>query len=273
LDPGHLQACNALGAIYQQLGQLDLAVIQYQQAIRIRPDFAPAHNNLGTLLQKQGKLDQSAVHLRQAIRINPEYSKAHNNLGVTRLAQGRLGEAEDHLRQALTTNPQMAEAHFNLGRVYGRRRQLDQAVAEYEEALRLQHDYELARVNLALVLEGQGKTRQALEHLRRATSSSRASPAAADALAWMLATAADDALRNGQEALRWARSCVKATGGRHAPYLSTLAAAYAEVGDFTEAIRWQQKAIQAAPPSLAATYRERLETLRDGIPLRQEVHR
>ena len=143
-------------------------MIQYQQAIRIRPDFAPAHNNLGTLRQKQGKLDQSAVHLRQAIRINPEYSTAHNNLSVTLLAQGRLDEAEDHLRQALKTNPQMAEAHFNLGRVYGRRRQFDQAVAQYEETLRLQHDYELSSGEPVLVLEGQGQTRQA----RRASASS-----------------------------------------------------------------------------------------------------
>ena len=66
----------------------------------------------------------------------------------------------------------------------------------------------------------------------------------ANNLAWILATNPDSRLRNGVEAVYWAKQACEADGYKHADLMNTLAAAYAESGDFNEAIKLSEKVIQ-----------------------------
>ena len=68
-------------------------------------------------------------------------------------------------------------------------------------------------------------------------------------LAWILATCADAKLRNGEEAVGYADKAWKLTGGKEATMLGTLGAAYAEAGQFTNAIMASQQAIELAQSS------------------------
>jgi serine/threonine-protein kinase len=68
----------------------------------------------------------------------------------------------------------------------------------------------------------------------------------ANALAWILATAPDDKLRNANEALRWARMACQGESASNPGYLDTLAAALAESGAFDEAIQTAEHAIKVA---------------------------
>ena len=69
------------GLSLQEQGKLGEAIASWQQAIRLKPDYAEAHNNLGNALREQGKLEEAAASLQQAIRLKPDYAEAHNNLG------------------------------------------------------------------------------------------------------------------------------------------------------------------------------------------------
>jgi spermidine synthase len=53
---------------------------QWEQALRIKPDFAEAHNNLGNALEQTGKVREAIGHYEQALRIKPDYSIAQNHL-------------------------------------------------------------------------------------------------------------------------------------------------------------------------------------------------
>jgi tetratricopeptide (TPR) repeat protein len=83
-------------------------------------------------------------------------------------------------------------------------------------------------------------------------------------LAWIRATSPDDSLRDGGRALSEATRACEATGHANPGFLDTLAAAYAELGRFDDAVKWQQKAISLVPPDEQGDYRTRLAVYRDG---------
>jgi tetratricopeptide (TPR) repeat protein len=82
--------------------------------------------------------------------------------------------------------------------------------------------------------------------------------------AWVLATSLDDHLRDGERALKLATKAAERTGHQTPHILSTLAAAYAETGDFESAKKWSQKAVELAQKELEAAGsgddREQLQT-------------
>jgi len=269
INPRYVEVHNSLGAAYQLQGQLDAAAAAYREAIRIKPDFAPAHGNLAALLNRQGKLDEAVVHFREAIRLNPNYSKAHNNYGILLRGQGKLDQAAAEFEAALRIDPQLAEAYHNLGLVRAKQGDDRQAQANFEEALRIKPDYGHARVDLARQLQQHGDHRGAVTQLRQALRHKRPPLEAAVMLAWILSTSDDATLRDGREAVQLAQSCIKAVGAQDPALLATLAAAYAEAGDFAEAIRWQEKALDLAPPADKSAYQSRLEHFRSNKPYRQ----
>ncbi len=89
--------------------------------------------------------------------------------------------------------------------------------------------------------------------------------------AWLLATATDAAVRNGEEAVAAALQAVALEDS--ATYRDTLAAAYAEQGDFDRAVEEQQKAIDMLganmPPAVMRDMEARLELFRQGQPYRE----
>ncbi len=63
-----------------QIGQREEAIEHFQQALRIRPDYAEAHYNLGLAFTQLGRIDQAIAHYQQALRINPDYAQAQTAL-------------------------------------------------------------------------------------------------------------------------------------------------------------------------------------------------
>jgi tetratricopeptide (TPR) repeat protein len=89
-----------------------------------------------------------------------------------------------------------------------------------------------------------------------------------DAAARILATCSDDAVRDGKLAVQCALTACELTRFRNADYIDTLAAAYAETGQFRAAAAMQRKAIEAAADALKADFRKRLELYESEMPFR-----
>ncbi len=69
-----------LGTVLGQRGQLDDAIRQFREAIRLKPDHANAHCNLGLALDKTGRTDEAMREFREALRLKSSYPEAQNNL-------------------------------------------------------------------------------------------------------------------------------------------------------------------------------------------------
>ena len=78
---------NSLGIALDQTGKREEAMEHYQQALRIKPDFAVAHYNLGIALRQAGRVGEAIGQLEQALRIQPDFSQARNALARLQAGQ------------------------------------------------------------------------------------------------------------------------------------------------------------------------------------------
>lgn len=114
-----------------------------------------------------------------------------------------------------------------------------------------------------------GRREEGLRLLRKSAEAGNTN--GMNALAWLHATG-DDGLRDGRQAVAWAERAVAADGRKAANYIDTLAAAYAEVGRWPDAVRTQRDAITALKASDAPSapgYQERLVLYRSKKPYRE----
>jgi Tfp pilus assembly protein PilF len=180
-----------LGLALGMKGQVDEAISQYQEAIRLKPDNAAAHYNLGIDLYKKGQIDEAIRQYQETIRLKPDYALAHNNLGNAFLRKGQTAEAINQYQEAIRLKPDSADAHYNLGIAFVRKGQVDEAISQYQEAIRLKPDYAEAHNNLGTVFYQQGRTGEAIGQFQEAL---RLKPDYADArknLGVVLAAKAD----------------------------------------------------------------------------------
>jgi tetratricopeptide (TPR) repeat protein len=89
--------------------------------------------------------------------------------------------------------------------------------------------------------------------------------------AWILATAPDERLRNGPQALADARHGCELTGWKDPYLLQALAAAHAECGQFEDAIKRQEQAVELAPAESRDAYRGLVQLYRTGQPYREAL--
>ncbi len=59
------------GLAFEQNGEMDEAIVEYQKALRIKPDYALAHNNLGYVLLKKGEVEEAIVQFEEVVRLKP----------------------------------------------------------------------------------------------------------------------------------------------------------------------------------------------------------
>jgi protein O-mannosyl-transferase len=137
-------------------------------------------------------------------------------------------------------------AHASLADLLMRRGRVQEAIEHSEEALRIRPNDADAQNNLGLAMLQTGDTKGAVEHLEKALEINPGHMNAEVNLAWILSTSPDDSLRNGARAVELAEDVIRRVGHPNAIALRTLAAAYAEVGLFSDAIAAAQEAIQIA---------------------------
>jgi tetratricopeptide (TPR) repeat protein len=262
-----------LGLALSARGQTDKAMPQYEEAIRIRPDFAEARFNLGCHLEVLGRGDAAQYQYETLLRYRPGYVKARNNLGMLLLNRGNPAAAAEQLRYALKVDPHFALAQNNLGLALMALGQNATAAECFRRAIELDPDFATPHANLGLLLQRMGQSAEAAAELRCFLRAQPENSAALGWLAWVLATPKDDALRDGPQAVELARKAAALTRDSDPDVLDALATAYASVGQFPEAVKTAAAArdlFKAAGQSdRAADVERRIDLYRSGRPFHE----
>jgi tetratricopeptide (TPR) repeat protein len=259
-------AHNGLAIALCAQGHIDEGIKHFQEALDEEPDYAEAHNNLGFTLIARGLLDQAVIHLNEAVRLKPGYANAHRNLGTALFKQGRVREAVEHYQKALQLRPDSAEAHQDLAGALLKEGDLDEAMAHLQKAAEIDPKLGGTLSGLGDILVQKGRVKQAIECYQGALRAQPADARVLNNLAWMLATCSDATLRDGTRALDLARQAERVSGGADPSILGTVAAAYAEAGRLTQAVETAQRALALATTQ---TNRPQIEALRSQIGLYQ----
>ena len=107
--------------LFDRVPSIPEAIAQYQEAVKINPEYAEAYDNLGNLLL-QGKATPATPswNYGQALRINPDSAATESNLGIGPGAAGRTPGSNRSLPGGrYRLNPTSGEAHYNLADCVG----------------------------------------------------------------------------------------------------------------------------------------------------------
>ena len=150
LKPNFAEVYNNRSVAKNTLGRHDAAIADCDEAIRLRSDFAEAYNNRGAAKNALGRHDAAIADCNEAIRLKPDYAEAYNNRGNAKDTLGRHDAAIVDFDEAIRLRPDFAEVYNNRGDVKDALGRHDAAIVDFDEAIRLRPDFAKAYYNRAI---------------------------------------------------------------------------------------------------------------------------
>jgi tetratricopeptide (TPR) repeat protein len=258
------------------LGNLEGAVDYYSQALAL--NFSPKANSVthmdrGNIYLKLKDEDRALADYNAAIRDDPANAGAYVNRGDV-FGRRQMGEkAIADYGTALRLNPNQAEAYYNRALEYLKSGKIDTAIHDLDSAIELKPDLCESYVKRAMAYAVKGDVSRQLSDLESAAKAeTRCQETAQNSLAWLRATSPNAAVRNGKRAVEIATQACEHGQWSDPSHIDTLAAAYAEAGDFESAIKFEQMAIEhlRSDSDRKGDYEQRLLLFQSHNPYRED---
>ncbi|HMO35320.1 MAG TPA: tetratricopeptide repeat protein [Gemmatales bacterium] len=249
--------------------------IQYfTERIQSKDDLAEAYQKRAWLWSMKNEPDIAIQDATEALRLDPKDVYAYMNRGIAWSAKKDYDKAIADYNEALRLDPKDALAYNNRGWTYYLCREYDQAMADYDQCLKLDPQNAYATGNRGLVYAAQKKYPEAVAAFEAAVKLPEYVPYE---YAEFLASCPEVKYRDGKRAVELAKKAIELKGkDASADVFAALAAAYAETGDFEQAVVEQRTAIDKLKENKYTTAEEmkqaeaRLKLYEEKKPYRQE---
>jgi len=175
LIPTNAPAFNSRGFAYEIKRDYDRAIADYSEAIRLDPKYGLAITNRGILYGKKGDHDRAIADLSEAIRLDPKHAYALSNRGNAYRDKGEYDRAIADYNEAIRLDPKDASTFTNRGVAYSGKREYDRAIADSTEAIQLAPQYAPGYCNRGRAKQAKGDRRGGSEDINRANQLSPSS--------------------------------------------------------------------------------------------------
>ena len=247
LDPGSVDSQVALARALGQAGRPGEAMAHYDKALAIDPSHPGATLDRAALLVANGRKDEAETILEALLEGEiepPVRARALFNLGVIESTRGSALAARERYREALDADPGLGEARLFYAADLAREGRYGEAAEHLQLLVDREPDNLRARLAEATALVFAGRHGRAVQRLDEGIARTGGDARLALALAKLLATCPDDAVRDGARALSLAQQLYGAR--RTLEHAEVLAMAFAETGDFDQAIAIQKSLVASA---------------------------
>lgn len=240
INPNHISAFNNRGNAYSRKNKPLRAVADFSRAVELDPKYWQSYYNRGLSYKDEQLLGHAIQDFSRVIMLKPEFAGGYRNRGISYARKGRTQKAITDLSRSVGLSPDKFRhiAYYHRAVAHKRLKRYARAFKDYEMSLRLKPDYVSTLNNLA----------------------------------WMLATVRDGHYRKGERAVMLAKRAVQLSPT--ASNLDTLAAAYAETGQFGDATRTERRAIaklgRGTRSAQMARFKRRLESYDNHRPWRAD---
>ena len=124
------------------------AIVDFQRAIRVKPNYVPAHLALAYAYSFIPNYVQAEAELKTVLELDSRDATARYALGFIYLNEQRMSEARGIFKQILAEDPNSARAHFGLGAAFAAEKRYNEAIREYSAALQINPGFEGAYFNI-----------------------------------------------------------------------------------------------------------------------------
>jgi tetratricopeptide (TPR) repeat protein len=203
------------------------------------------------------------------LSLSPGMPEATRLRAMVLAGEGKFDEAIADMEKLRQSDATDITDQLRLAMFYSADKNPEKAIELYSKALEQEPENLFALRGRADALLGVGKQAEAIKDYEKAMELVQDDSGILNNLSWVLSTSPDENLRDGKRALELALKACELTEYKQAHILSTLAAAYAELGDFETAIKWSQKAVDIGDDAQQEALENELESYKAGKPVRE----
>lgn len=247
LDPRIARAYQSRGRVYCREGRIDDAIAEYNKGLSLNPDFAYLYVNRAVAYETKGDHSRAISDCNEAIRREPKLTDAYVDRGIAYYSLGQNDKALADYNKGIDLSPTggtTGNSYFNRGLLYHKTHKLDAAIRDFSRVIRQDPKSADAYRALGRAYADKGDYKRAVAELQTALKLAPTDTRALNSLSWLRATCPDESMRSGKDAVRIGLELCRLTNWKNAADLDTLAAAYAEIGDFDKAVEYQRQVLQ-----------------------------
>jgi tetratricopeptide (TPR) repeat protein len=247
------------------------AINDLDKALLIQPDNIQALLLRATMYQQEKKIDKALADVEAVLERQPGLVAALRIKALLLADANRLDEAIADLEKVrgAAEKGRDPELMVQLAILYGLNKQPQKAIEVYSDLIKDDPKLWIAwrgRGDLYLTHGEQAKAKDDFEEALRLQPKDSG---ILNNLAWLLSTSPDEKLRDAKRAIELATMACEVTSYKEAHILSTLAAGYAEAGEWDKAVEWSQKAYDLGEGDIKEQLAKELESYKEKKPWRE----